>query len=137
MMQKRKDSFRRRKPKNVDFINNSDDAIADLINEMKQAAEVCVYNCWRSFSSVFSSIYKQDDFILNKDGKAATRKLKLLPLVETQLRKIDLKEAFLDAGVLNVITDWLTPLPDRSLPTLQVRDTMIKLLTVVMTMLKI
>jgi protein IWS1 homolog A len=48
--------------------------------------------------------------------------------VEQQLRKIDLREAFLDAGVLSVITDWLTPLPDRSLPNLQVRETMLKLL---------
>ncbi|RWS25435.1 Med26 domain containing protein-like protein [Leptotrombidium deliense] len=109
MMQKRKESFRRRKRKNIDIINDSDDVIAELIQEMKQAAE--------------------DDFQLNKDRKAATRKLKLLPVVETQLRKIDLREAFLDAGVLSVITDWLTPLPDRSLPNLQVRETLIKLLS--------
>lgn len=70
----------------------------------------------------------QDDFELNKNRQAATRKLKLLPIVDTQLRKIDLREAFLDAGVLGVVTDWLTPLPDRSLPNLQVRETMLKLL---------
>ncbi|RWS00756.1 Med26 domain containing protein-like protein, partial [Dinothrombium tinctorium] len=109
MMQKRKESFRRRKRKNSEIINDSDDMIAELIQEMKQAAE--------------------DDFQLNKDRKAATRKLKLLPVVERELRKIDLREAFLDAGVLGVITDWLTPLPDRSLPNLQVRETMIKLLS--------
>jgi transcription factor SPN1 len=109
MMQKRKEqNARARKRKNTDIINDSDDIIADLIHQMKQAAE--------------------DDFELNKDRKAATRKMKLLPLVQTQLRKIDLREAFLDAGVLGVITDWLTPLPDRSLPNLQVRETMLKIL---------
>lgn len=40
MMQKRKDSFRRRKRKNIDIINDNDDIIADLIQQMKQAAEV-------------------------------------------------------------------------------------------------
>lgn len=59
----------------------------------------------------------------------ATRKLKMLSLVVTQLRKLDLREAFLDAGVLGVITDWLTRLPDGSLPHLQIRDNMLKILS--------
>lgn len=75
------------------------------------------------------NLFFKDDFELNKMGKAATSKLRLLPLVETQLRKFDLREAFLDAGVLHVMTDWLTPLVDRSLPNLQVRETMLKLLS--------
>ncbi|KAK4337223.1 hypothetical protein RND71_043729 [Anisodus tanguticus] len=109
MMQKRKEqNSRSRKRKNIDLINDSDDFIADLLNQMKQAAE--------------------DDFELNKDRKAATRKMKLLPIVQTQLRKIDLRESFLESGVLGVMTDWLTPLPDRSLPNLQVRETMLKIL---------
>lgn len=62
----------------------------------------------------------------------ATRKLKMLTLVITQLRKLDLREAFLDAGVLGVITDWLTRLPDGSLPHLQIRDNMLKILTEVL-----
>ncbi|XP_074601412.1 uncharacterized protein LOC141855329 [Brevipalpus obovatus] len=110
MMQKKKEeSSRKRRRKNIDIINDNDDIIAELINQMKQAVE--------------------DDFELNKMSRAATSKLRLLPLVETQLRKFDLREAFLDAGVLHVITDWLTPLVDRSLPNLQVRETMLKLLT--------
>jgi transcription factor SPN1 len=62
----------------------------------------------------------------------ATRKLKMLSLVVTQLRKLDLREAFLDAGVLGVITDWLTRLPDGSLPHLQIRDNMLKILSEVL-----
>ena len=65
---------------------------------------------------------------MNKSHRAATRKLKYLTIVEKQLRKIDLRQAFLDAGVLSVITDWLSPLPDRSLPNLKVREAMLKLL---------
>ena len=108
MAKKKEESYHRRKRKNIDIINDNDDIIAELVTQMKQSAD--------------------DDFELNKNRKAATCKLKLLPIVETQLRKIDLREAFLDAGVLGVITDWLTPLPDRSLPNLQVRETMLKLL---------
>ena len=109
MMAKRKEqNARNRKRRNTDLINDSDDFIAELLNQMKHAAD--------------------DDFELNKDHKAATRKMKLLPTVATFLRKIDLRESFLDSGVLSVITDWLTPLPDRSLPNLQIREIMLKIL---------
>ena len=54
--------------------------------------------------------------------------MKLLPSLEGPLKKIDLREALLDAGILSVITDWLTPLPDRSLPNIKVRETMLTVL---------
>ena len=40
MQKKREESYRRRKRKNIDIINDSDDVIAEMINQMKQAAEV-------------------------------------------------------------------------------------------------
>ena len=52
----------------------------------------------------------------------------MLPLVNVQLQKIDLREALLDAGILSVITDWLTRLPDGSLPHLQIREKLLKTL---------
>lgn len=109
MMQKKRDeSYRRRKRKNTDIINDSDDLIADMITQMKQAAD--------------------DDFEYNKVRRPATCKLKLLPRIEDPLRKIDLREALLDSGILSVITDWLTPLPDRSLPNIRVREVMLQVL---------
>ncbi|KAI2801869.1 hypothetical protein RDWZM_000673 [Blomia tropicalis] len=110
MLQRRKEmnSKRRGRRKNVDIINDSDDIIAELIHEMRQAAD--------------------DDFDLNRNQKVATRKLKMLPLVQVQLKKFDLKEALLESGILNVITDWLTRLPDGSLPHLQIRTSMLKIL---------
>lgn len=109
MMQRRKEiNSRKRRKKNIDIINDSDDVIAELIHEMKQAAE--------------------EDFELNRNHKAAIRKLKLLPVVDAQLKKIDLREALLDSGILGVITDWLTRLPDGSLPHLQIREKLLKFL---------
>lgn len=44
MLQRRKEmnSKRRGRRKNVDIINDSDDIIAELIHEMRQAADVCL-----------------------------------------------------------------------------------------------
>lgn len=46
MLQKRKEmNSRRRRRKNIDIINDSDDIIAELIQEMKQAADVSDHLC--------------------------------------------------------------------------------------------
>lgn len=109
MLQKKKEqNSRKRRRKNVDIINDSDDIIAEMIYNMKEAAE--------------------KDFELNKIQKTAVHKLKMLPLVEAQLKKIDYRDSLLDSGVLNVITDWLTRLPNGSLPHLQIREALLKVL---------
>ncbi|OTF73704.1 Med26 domain containing protein [Euroglyphus maynei] len=109
MLQKRKEmNSRRRRRKNIDIINDSDDIIAELIQDMKQAAD--------------------EDFELNRNRMTATRKLKMMPLVENQLKKIDFREALLDSGILSVICDWLTRLPDGSLPNLQIREKLLRIL---------
>ena len=40
MQRKKEESYRRRKRKNIDLINDNDDIIAELMVQMKQAAEV-------------------------------------------------------------------------------------------------
>ncbi|XP_064456355.1 protein IWS1 homolog [Ornithodoros turicata] len=108
MAKKKEESSRRRRRRDVDIISDTDDIIADIIKEMKIAAD--------------------EDKELNKNKQAATKKLKFLPVVASQLKKMDLKIAFLDQGVLHVMAEWLSPLPDKSLPHLTIREFMLKLL---------
>lgn len=110
MIQKKKEMNRTftRKRKNVDIINDSDDAIARMISQMKDAAE--------------------EDRLLNGAKQAATKKLQMLPNILKHLHKAGLQMTFLDLGVLNVLKDWLNPLPDNSLPHLQIREGLLKVL---------
>ncbi|PFX28964.1 Protein IWS1-like [Stylophora pistillata] len=110
MIQKKKEMNRnfRRKRKNVDIISDSDDAVAHMITQMKEVVE--------------------EDRMLNGAKQAATKKLKMLPSVLTHLHKADLQTTFLELGVLPVLKDWLSPLPDGSLPHLQIREGLLKVL---------
>lgn len=40
----------------------------------------------------------------------------------------DLKETFIDSGVMAAIKEWISPLPDRSLPALKIREELLKIL---------
>lgn len=111
MMAKKKELRGNRKKKNssVDIINNNEELMSAIVNKMRRAAE--------------------EDRQLNKAGKPATNKLAILSMAMSQIVKTDLLEGFLDANILSALTDWLAPMPDKSLPSTAIRESIIKWLT--------
>ncbi|CAN0908015.1 Protein IWS1 homolog 1 [Linum grandiflorum] len=71
----------------------------------------------------------EEDANLNIQGKPAINKLKKLPLLIDVLSKKQLQQEFIDHGVLTLLKNWLEPLPDGSLPNINIRAAMLRILT--------
>ncbi|EEF42453.1 protein IWS1 homolog 1 [Ricinus communis] len=71
----------------------------------------------------------EEDAELNRRGKPAITKLKKLPLLTEVLSKKQLQQEFIDHGVLTLLKNWLEPLPDGSLPNINIRAAILKILT--------
>lgn len=109
MMQEKKEANRRyRRKKDIDVINDNDDAIAKLIADMRIAAK--------------------EDRDLNERGRPATKKMSLLRHVMHNITKVELQLAFIEANLLSVMTDWLAPMPDKSLPHIMIRNDFLRVL---------
>ncbi|CAL9059775.1 protein IWS1 homolog 1-like [Musa acuminata AAA Group] len=71
----------------------------------------------------------EEDAELNRQNKPAINKLRKLPLLIEVLSKKKLQQEFLDHGVLTLLKNWLEPLPDGSLPNMNIRTAILKLLS--------
>ncbi|KAI9252148.1 hypothetical protein BY458DRAFT_559300 [Sporodiniella umbellata] len=91
-----------------DIEHAMDDELSDLKDRMKNACE--------------------KDTISNGNRQPALTKLKMLSEVTSTLTNKHLQDLILDNGLLEVIRLWLEPLPDRSLPSLDIQVAMIDIL---------
>ncbi|XP_021724660.1 protein IWS1 homolog 1-like [Chenopodium quinoa] len=74
-------------------------------------------------------VVAEEDAVLNTQGKPAINKLRKLPLLTEALSKKQLQLEFLDHGVLTLLKNWLEPLPDGSLPNINIREAILRILT--------
>jgi transcription factor SPN1 len=70
-----------------------------------------------------------DDLEALRDHKPATKKLILLPEVVKQATKIYMQSALIDADFLIYLSDWIAPMEDGSLPNMNIRSAVLKILT--------
>merc|ERR1712106_942892 len=109
MMQKKKAANRRlRRKKDIDVINDNDDAIAKMIADMRIAAK--------------------EDRDLNDMGRPAIKKMGMFKRMVQNICKVELQLAFIEANLLSVMTDWLAPMPDKSLPHVMIRSEFLRML---------
>ena len=104
-----------------------------------------VYATW-GHSVQWRCVLLQDDRRMNLQGRAATKKLVMLPTVLSHLKKwvnefvckmqlvnvilidlhdvfrSDLLTSFIKCGICSALADWLQPLPDHSLPHMKIRE---------------
>ncbi|PPQ83790.1 hypothetical protein CVT26_004880 [Gymnopilus dilepis] len=97
-----KKTSRPRKKKNDEVLDSfADDEVARLREAMLNAAD--------------------EDVRSNEDKMPATAKLRLLPEAMETLRKASLAQSMIDNNLLEAVRRWLEPLPDRSLPALNIQ----------------
>jgi hypothetical protein len=77
---------------------------------------------------IYFFCFFQEDRRLNELRQPAIKKLMLLPYAEKMLNKADLQVPFLESNVLSVFTEWLAPMPDKSLPAQKIRTSFLRLL---------
>ncbi|GAA5977507.1 hypothetical protein JCM11641_000984 [Rhodosporidiobolus odoratus] len=86
----------------------NDEAVAALRNQMFTAAD--------------------HDAGENEIGRPAVNKLRLLPKVVELMQKTALADTIVEGGMLEAVKRWLEPLPDKSLPALNIQRPLFNLL---------
>lgn len=105
----RKGTTRRKgKDGGIDIINDDDGFVARLTERMKHAAK--------------------SDRNANVERKPAFQKIKMLPEVKAVMLRAGIVEVLIENGFMSALSEWLAPLPDKCLPALDIRITVLKLL---------
>jgi len=99
---------RRRRDGSIDLCSNADGQIRHVVELMKDAAAA--------------------DREANNQRRPAVQKTKMLEVVRSILLRADFFEALLENDMMSAISEWLAPLPDKSLPALEIRSTLLKIL---------
>lgn len=99
---------RRRKEGEEDLDPQADAEVADLRSAMMNAAE--------------------DDMMANDERKPALAKLRMLPRVVDGLQKQYWQQSIFDSNLLEAVRRFLEPLPDKSLPALNIQRELFKAL---------
>jgi len=97
---------RTRRSKSQPVIQTDDRVIQDFIDKMEQA-------------------YREDQEA-NHNKQPALSKLKLLPEVLSLFQKQSVRESYFDGGFLKQCKNWLSPLPDGTLPNMKIREGFLK-----------
>ncbi|ESN91493.1 hypothetical protein HELRODRAFT_165535 [Helobdella robusta] len=99
---------RKRKIDEVEIINDNKNIciISDIIKIMNTAAE--------------------QDRELNGQRKPAIRVMQQLPYVKEQLKNVGVIQSLSNSQILSSIAIWLAPLPNHSLPFLEIREVLLK-----------
>ncbi|GLB40363.1 putative TFIIS helical bundle-like domain containing protein [Lyophyllum shimeji] len=102
ILKPKKTSRHRKKKANEEVLDSfADDEVARLREAMNAAAD--------------------EDQRANMEKLPATAKLKLLPEAMETLQKASLAQSMIDNNLLEAVRRWLEPLPDRSLPALNIQ----------------
>jgi transcription factor SPN1 len=100
---------KRRKDGSIDLCSNADGQIRHVVELMKNAAG--------------------EDREANNQRRPAIQKTKMLETVRNILLRADYLEALIENDMMSAISEWLAPLPDKSLPALEIRTTLLKILS--------
>ncbi|EOB14733.1 Transcription factor IWS1 [Nosema bombycis CQ1] len=73
----------------------------------------------------------EDDNKSNKSSKPATKKLENLDLFTKTLLNKKNQDILLDDNILGVVRMWLEPLPDKTLPNINIRKRLLEVLKVI------
>ncbi|MEQ2178040.1 hypothetical protein GOODEAATRI_009843, partial [Goodea atripinnis] len=142
MLAKRKamNSRKRRHRDGGTFISDADDVVSAMITKMNEAAEPEETGAEETYAVAAGRDAPQEVRIRFISAPFDHRtSLFLLICGKTQricsevllpclsLRQ-DLKETFIDSGVMSAIKEWISPLPDKSLPALRIREELLRIL---------